>query len=508
MTTWQKFAVLLATILTLALTTGAQTWQTVTNPAPFNAGAMVLLTDGTVMVHSEPNCLTCTGTDYSSWYKLTPDASGSYVNGTWTKVASLPAGYAPLYFSSAVLPDGRLLVEGGEYNNGASAWTNLGAIYDPLKDTWTAVAPPAGWTTIGDAQSVVLSNGTYMQANCCTTQGALFNPTNLTWTPASMTGKFDINDEEGWTLLPSGKILTVDAYVRKYDPAGTQSEIYNPATGVWSNAGSTINQLWDSAALCGGAATNGSDPPATYELGPAVLRPDGSVFATGSNVCGPGHTAIYDSHTGTWSAGPDFLGVYDSADGPAALETNGNVLVMTSPSTFYPPAPTFYEWNGSTLTIIPGPLSAAGDASFVGHFLELPSGQIMYTDFSTDVEVFTPAGTYNPAWAPSILSVPGSVQRGRTYTVSGTQFNGVSQGAAYGDDFQNATNYPLVRIVNQATGHVVYARTHNHSTMGVATGSKKVSTQFDVPKNAETGVSALFVVANGIPSSPYWINVK
>jgi hypothetical protein len=44
--------------------------------------------------------------------------------------------------------------------------------------------------------------------------------------------------------------------------------------------------------------------------------------------------------------------------------------------------------------------------------------------------------------------------------------------------------------------------------MGVATGTKKVSTNFDVPANAETGQSQLFVVANGIPSSPYWVKVR
>jgi len=62
--------------------------------------------------------------------------------------------------------------------------------------------------------------------------------------------------------------------------------------------------------------------------------------------------------------------------------------------------------------------------------------------------------------------------------------------------------------VNAATGHVFYCRTHNHSTMAIATGNKKVSTHFDVPAGAETGLSRLFVVTNGIPSSPYWINVR
>ena len=110
------------------------------------------------------------------WWKLTPDEFGSYVNGTWTQLASLPDGYSPLYHSSAVLPDGRVIIEGGEYNfsNGVfnPVWTDQGAIYDPLADTWTSVAPPPFFggfgpfpRTIGDAQSVVLFDGTFMLAN-------------------------------------------------------------------------------------------------------------------------------------------------------------------------------------------------------------------------------------------------------------------------------------------------------------------------------------------------------
>jgi hypothetical protein len=60
------------------------------------------------------------------------------------------------------------------------------------------------------------------------------------------------------------------------------------------------------------------------------------------------------------------------------------------------------------------------------------------------------------------------VTRGGSYVVSGHLFNGLSQGAAYGDDAQSATNYPLVRITNLGTGHVFYSRTHDHSSMAVA----------------------------------------
>jgi hypothetical protein len=56
--------------------------------------------------------------------------------------------------------------------------------------------------------------------------------------------------------------------------------------------------------------------------------------------------------------------------------------------------------------------------------------------------------------------------------------------------------------MNLSTKHVFYARTHDHSTMGIATGSTTVSTTFDVPSGIETGKSAIYVVANGIASKP------
>src|SRR5262249_20806457 len=150
--------------------------------------------------------------------------------------------------------------------------------------------------TMGDAQATVLSDGTYMQSNCCTKDEALLDPKTLMWTPTG-SGKFDIHDEEGWTLLPNKKVLTVDAYVGQYDPTGMNCELYDPASGKWTSpGGDTKVQLWASTADCGGIRF------ASFEVGPAVLRPDGSVFATGANGCGAAHTAIYNG--GSWKAGP------------------------------------------------------------------------------------------------------------------------------------------------------------------------------------------------------------
>jgi hypothetical protein len=92
--------------------------------------------------------------------------------------------------------------------------------------------------------------------------------------------------------------------------------------------------------------------------------------------------------------------------------------------------------------------------------------------------------------------------------VKGTQFNGLSQGAAFGDDAQSATNYPLVLITNNATGHKHFARTHHFSTMAVATGNQLVSCRFDVLPGTETGDSTMVVIANGIPSNSVGIVIE
>ena len=89
----------------------------------------------------------------------------------------------------------------------------------------------------------------------------------------------------------------------------------------------------------------------------------------------------------------------------------------------------------------------------------------------------------------------------------GTQFNGLSQANSFGDEFATPTNYPLVRLTNNATGDVRYAHTYNWSTSGVATGSTPVSTWFHVPTDAETGDSTLEVVANGVPSLPVNVTI-
>lgn len=472
-------SILLLVVSSVAL---AQTLTRLKNQPPDGIIISYQLTDGTVMVQGN-NC--------SDWWKLTPDITGSYVNGTWTQLASLPSGYAPYAEASAVLADGRLIIEGGEYSECGNVFTltNQGAIYDPVANTWTAVKPPTGWNYIGDSPSLVLPNGYYVIGNKLTKQMRELNPKTLKWTSLSSKGKKDFDAEEGWTLLPNGSILTADV------KAAPNSEIYTPSLKEWVTAGSTIVDLHSPSPY--GCISYGPGGTLCYyppgEIGPAILRPDGTVFYTGSYTKGgngPGNTAIYDTLTGTWTKGPVFPNGDNAGDSFAVLLINGDVLVEGDSGTSY-------LYNGTTFT--------AG-ASTPGSLMVLPTGQVLVGGGTT--EVYNPAGTYQTSWQPAIATYPSTVTRGSTYSISGTQFNGLSQAAAFGDELQTATNYPLVQITNNSTHHVFYARTHNHSTMGVATGSETVSTNFDVPASMETGASSLVVIANGISSASVSVTVQ
>jgi hypothetical protein len=491
------------------------TWQLAANPLP-EGGACnpLLLLDGTVLVHE------CNA---SHWFRLTPDITGSYVNGTWTTLASPPKfngkEYSPYGFASAVLPSGQVIVMGGEYDgSGKAVWTNEGAIYDPVANAWTAVAPPpfTGWTNIGDAASTVLADGTFFLSSCCgfnPATDALFDSSTLTWTSTGAPVAEGYQDEQGYELLPNGNVLTVDIYTNTGTGVNggnaTNAEQYDPSLGMWISAGNTPVSLPDPQA-CG-----------TDEIGPAVLRPDGTVVAFGANTgCISGQTAdptaIYDSSTNTWSAGPYLPAVCGPdanisctlPDAPAAMLPNGNILFAANFGSDGQQTNFFEFTSSNVVNEVASPLLHSNAApAFIYNFLNLPNGQILSTDFSSAVEFYTPVGSPDPTWAPAISSAPSSVAPGTSYSISGTQFNGLTQGSYYGDDVQAATNYPIVQITNSATGHVFYAPTEGASNSSVAPGDE-VSTNFSLPNGIEAGPGQLVVIANGIASEPQAVVVS
>ncbi len=88
-----------------------------------------------------------------------------------------------------------------------------------------------------------------------------------------------------------------------------------------------------------------------------------------------------------------------------------------------------------------------------------------------------------------------------SYHLTGALLNGISEGAAYGDDWQMNSNYPIVRLTD-AAGNVHYARTFNWSSTSVMTGTTPETTEFRLPAGLVAGTYSLVVVANGNSSLP------
>lgn len=470
------------TLATSQPTTSTSSWTSINVPDSILGSAPKLLTDGTVLIFASSSS-TAPGGGY--FWRLTPDSFGRYEKGTWSKTASIPASYDPLYFASSVLPDGRVVIAGGEYgvvNGGTNA-----AIYDPVANSWTVINTPSYCPSIGDSQSLVLADGRWMVAFAWCVGGAVLTKDTLTWTKQQYRNKIDTNNEAGLTLLPDNTVLAVLS----------NAEIYNPSLDQWSSAGALPVTLVDELG----------------EIGPQLLRPDGTVFVAGAT----GATAIYDTKTKQISAGPNFpkspLGnVCTLSDAPGAVLPNGNVLVVCSggAKTYgqYQDGPSFwYEFDGTNLRLQSSPSDPSGP-SFVFNMLVLPTGQILQTRLSSQLDFYNPGhNAYPRSWRPVVTTLPSTICPGaKSLQLGGIQLNGMTQGAAYGDDAQSDTNYPLVRITNAQSKHVFYCRTHDHSSVAVQSQATTY-TYFDVPAAVELGASVLEVVASGIASLPMQITV-
>jgi hypothetical protein len=489
----------------------AGSWSPLVNQPPFAASTMLLLTNGRVMCQDENRAI---------WWGLTPDAKGSYLNAYWDPLASMRG--ARMYYGSAVLADGRVLVVGGEYAGGENTEDiATGEIYDPYFDSWSDISVPAGWYAIGDAPLCVLFDGSVLLGSINDCRTAIYDPVGNFWRQGGM--KEDCSSEETWTLLPDGCVLTVEC---SNHPS---AEKYIPASNRWVSAGRTPVDLVDAPSI---------------EIGPALLLQNGSVFAVGAS----GKTALYTSpkvpdQPGSWIAGPTMVDgtgrVLHAKDAPGCLLPNGRVLCVAGPPAAnkddYPSDTYFFEFDPTSNSLKQifspetGSLEPFPGCAYESRMLLLPTGEVLFAGklkASGESRVYMyqpekPDPKLETLIQPKIEHLQGALEgnttilnRGETYLLRGKRFNGVSQAVSYGDDATMATNYPLARLlkkgVSGAPDKVWYCRTFNQSTMGVATGDLGCTTNFQVPQlgDADLGAMDLFVVANGAASDSFPVTIK
>jgi hypothetical protein len=473
-----RLALLLGLIICCSQINAQGTWTPLNNtPSDSNVGVMLLLSDGTVISKTHTGGIDGYGI---VWDKLTPDSNGSYINGTWSQIA--PMNDSRLYFSSEVLKDGRVFVAGGEYGTGGSS----AEVYDPITDTWT-MAPNEG-QYLGDANSEILPDGKVLEAVLGVAyyddSTIIYDPVANKWGAVSVCHGY--HAESSWLKLKDNSILFVD----DGGPSTLTSERYIPSLNKWVKDANTPDSIYDNYA---------------YESGPFLLLPDGRGFIMGAT----GHTAYYTPSgtvaPGTWTKGPDIPNHYGAADAPGAMMINGKILCTASPTPDsvrgYFPSPTAYfefDYTTNSFTQISAPTGGdtVSEPCFFTNMLDLPDGTVLYSDqYSPYYYIYTPSGKPLAAGKPTITNV---TQKNCVYTITGTLFNGISQGADYGDDWQMFTNYPIIRL--RLGNKIYYARTFNWNSTAVQTGSMPDTAEFTVPGNVPNGTYWLYVSANGISS--------
>jgi hypothetical protein len=451
------------------------TWTALNQTAPESIDTMLLLSDGTVMAAGADSA--------NGWYRLTPDSSGSYINGTWSTLATMHD--TRLYYGSDVLTDGRVFVAGSEYDSG----TNSAEVYNPVNNTWTMCPPPpAGQNLFYDCISKILPSGNVLIApvNPATYGGTLiYVAASNTWSNGATLYRGYYQDEASWVKLPDDSILTID-------PFGTNSERYIPSLNQWVNDANVPVSLYD---------------PYGSELGAAFLLPDGRAFFLGST----GNTAFYTpsggNSPGTWLAGPVIPNSQGTPDAPAAMMVNGIILCAVSPvptsSNHFPSPTSFYEFNpvANSFTQVNGPTGSTYNSSpFIMRMLDLPDGTVLLSASGSQLYVYQPGSSPLASGKPTINGITTNLDG--SYHLTGQLLNGITEGAAYGDDAQMDSNYPLIRLTNSTSGLVYYARTYNWSSTSVMTGGKVVTTEFVPPTGLPLADYSLVAVANGNSSDP------
>jgi hypothetical protein len=441
-----------------SLATGvAGTWSTVVAPAPFGINPVQLLPDGSVLV----------GDGGTQWARLVPDSHGSYEHGQWVTAASSHVGR--LYNPSTILKDGRYWIGGGEYVSGNDHSTV--DIYDPSSDQWQQ--GPDMPDEIADTAASILPDGRFLCSSAITANTYFFDPTApIPWSFAGLIPGSS-GDERGWSLLQDGTVL---------DPSAN-GNVYDPGTNTWSATG----PLTESISL-------GS------EVGALSLLYSGKAIQFGAAAASDvGHTQVYDPATRSWSSGPDAPDGHQFGDSPAAVMPNGRVLVSTGDKSdgFEPSA--FWEYDptapaGGAFISVPYPPGSGT----IEALAPLPNGQVLLTyNNSATAYLYTPSGTPDSAWRPTITSLSTASKVGGL-TLSGTGLNGLTLGGSFGDDLNLASNFPVVWLTD-AAGNVTYARTYGFSqiTPNGAASTAKVA----LPSSLAAGTYTVHVSANGVEAS-------
>jgi hypothetical protein len=444
----------------------------------------------------------------------------------------------------------------------------------------------------GDDPSILVPGHKILAGNLLGPSSYLYSIADNAFTPSGTKVYNDSSDEEGWAVLPSGRVLNYDLFQSIATNTG-YAETYDPADHTWTS-------ISPADGTAGGTLPVLSDPQVGYELGPILRLLDGRALVIGANQ----HTALYTPGSNTWAPGPDMRAdltgpggtignaLFGADDAAAAILPNGHVILTADAgpnpislaartragstsvrlpttaglqstwsvaqadgkNTAIPPGAIIYsvdsptsftlgtfdssgnlvtiqalrtqgniglvlggifssptqlfefDPNAGTMTPIPGPAGSflPSEAAYPTRMLVLPTGQLLLSDSSNQLYVYTPDGSAPASLRPVVSHV--EYAGDGVFKLTGTRLNGQSAGASYGDDDQMNENYPIVRLQDPVTGNVYYCRSTNWDSVSVG-GNQPETVDFTLNSAVVPGGYELTVVGAGIASQAVEIQI-
>ena len=423
----------------------------------FAATATLLSTrqNHSATIQPDGQVLVAGGTDAAgTTYRVTAeyfDPAGNAGAGQWNSAPSLAAARA--FQSMTMLPNGTILVAGGQ--NGSSSYLTSSEIYNVASATATFDSTRNSGNTIINMvtsrsyqTSTLLPNGTVLIAGGENGGGALtncelFDPVAKSWTAtgnlgggASWTREFHTA-----TLLPNGKVLVTGGAGSDSNTPNT-AELFNSGSWVGTGGMATNRQYHVATLLTNGTVlvTGGRDG-STYRTSTEVYDPTSETWPLGSNMATARafHSAtllnsgkvlvaggqngngsfvssaeIYDPITTSWSTTGSLATV--RANHTATLLPNGKVLVaggsnnitnVAASAELYDPGTGLWSTAGSMATA-----RAYHTATL------LPTGKVLIAGGGTTSGGFNSAELYDPignSWSVTATLV--TARRNHTATL-------------------------------------------------------------------------------------------
>jgi hypothetical protein len=463
------------------------------------------------------------------------------ITNSWAPIASYPDSNICQSFrafnggtGACFGDDPSMLLPGGNILAG-DIFTNTPHIYNIASNTWSAAGSKVyndqsdeeGWAKLPDG--TVLTYDIFQSVGTGGSYAEKYNPATNTWSSVSPSdGSANgvipqlSSPAMGYELGPLLRLQDGRIFIAG---ATGHTALYTVSTNTWA-AGPDIIGTYNAA--CGPRLFGADDAPGAItpsghvifaaDAGPSPIASSGNITTGSPIITGIPSTACLAVGMNLKGSGIAPGATIKSVDSPSQIHVSSNSIAtiaadsLTFGGLFSAPTKIF-DFDPATNTIsdivpaLVGSLAAnlAVQPSFPTRMLVLPTGQVLVSDSSKRLWVYTPTGAVNPALRPTITSVAyGGLG---IFTLGGKQLNGQSAGSDYGDDVESDENFPIVRL-RSAAGQMFYARTTNWSTTGVATGTTPETVNFTLPASLTApGNYALQVVGAGIGGFPIYINI-